>query len=166
MPAPPPIFSTMTFFPRIPPIAWAWSRGEVSTARPGVNGTTSVRVRVGHSCAMAGGNVARAKRNPKTMRDIAFSIVLGDIISAPLVRCYRPGRGDRRAGPPTLAVLSPPKQPLDIRKLQFHIGRAAMIALAGMRRLLHPAHQPVPVLRPPPASGAHRAAARQRGADV
>src|SRR6266478_116706 len=101
MPAPPPIFSTMTVCPRISPIACAWSRAEMSTPPPGVNGTTSVMVRVGQSCAPAGESVARARRNPKTMRDIAFSIVLGDIISAPLIRCHRPA-WDTRAGRPPL----------------------------------------------------------------
>src|ERR1700730_18263163 len=44
---------------------------------------------------------------------------------------------------PAVPALSPPKQPLDIGELQLHIGRAAMIALAGIRRRFHFAQQRV-----------------------
>ena len=40
----------------------------------------------------------------------------------------------------------PPEQPLNIRKLQFHVGRAAVVALAGPRRRLHLAQQRVHLL--------------------
>src|SRR5271167_3078732 len=81
MPAPPPMFSTTTLWPRISPIAWACSRAEMSTPPPGVNGTTRVMVRVGHSWAAHGDSAApvesaAARIRPKAVRDIAVSIGL------------------------------------------------------------------------------------------
>ncbi len=39
--------------------------------------------------------------------------------------------------------LAPPEQPVDVRELQFHVGRSAMVALAGARRRLHLAQKRV-----------------------
>ena len=64
------LFSTITFCPRMSPIACACRRAEISTPPPGVNGTTSVMVRVGHSCAAAGARAARAKIRPVKVRRI------------------------------------------------------------------------------------------------
>ena len=47
---------------------------------------------------------------------------------------------------PTRFVLPPPEQLLDIAQLQFHIGRPAVVALAGVRRRLHLAQQCVHLL--------------------
>src|SRR6476659_4026079 len=51
---------------------------------------------------------------------------------APLVRVKSAAiRGKPRRN------LAPPEQPLDIGELQFHVSRAAVIALARVRRRLH-----------------------------
>src|SRR6476469_2369936 len=41
----------------------------------------------------------------------------------------------------TTVMLAPTEQPLDVGELQFHVGRAAVIALAGIGRPLHLAQQ-------------------------
>ncbi len=56
-------------------------------------------------------------------------------------------------------ILPPPKQPLNIRFLQLHIGRAPMDALAGMGRGFHIAQQHVHFFCPQAPSGAHRTVA-------
>src|SRR3954466_13987992 len=53
----------------------------------------------------------------------------------------------------------PPEQLLDIAQLQFHISRAAVVALAGIRRVFHLAQQRVHLFRFEAAAGADRAVA-------
>ena len=52
------------------------------------------------------------------------------------------------------------------RQLQFHIGRPAVIALAGIRRVFHFAQQRVHLFRLEAAAGAHRAVAGHGGGDM
>ncbi len=52
------------------------------------------------------------------------------------------------------------------RQLQFDIGRPAVIALAGIRRVFHLAQQRVHLLRLEAAAGAHRAVAGHGGRDM
>src|SRR3954454_24107787 len=61
-----------------------------------------------------------------------------------------------RASPPS-------EQLLDIGELQFDIGRAAVVALAGVRRVFHLAQQRVHLLRLEAAAGPHRAVAGHGG---
>jgi hypothetical protein len=63
-------------------------------------------------------------------------------------------------------ALSPPKQTLDVGEFQFDIGRAAVVALAGIGRDFHLAQQRVHLLDFEAAAGAHRAVARHGGGDV
>src|SRR3954452_14562743 len=46
-----------------------------------------------------------------------------------------------------IKTLSSPEQLLDIAQLQFHIGRPAVVALAGIRRVFHLAQQCVHLFR-------------------
>ena len=62
----------------------------------------------------------------------------------------------------TFKSLSPPEEPLDISQLQFHIGRAAVIALARAGRALHLAQQRVHLLRQEPPAGADGVMAGER----
>ena len=62
--------------------------------------------------------------------------------------------------------LPPPEQLLDIAQLQFHIGRPAVVALAGIRRVFHLAQQRVHLFRLEDAPGAHRAVAGHGGRDM
>jgi len=67
---------------------------------------------------------------------------------------------------PTIFVLPSPEQLLDIAQLQFHIGRPAVVALAGIRRVFHLAQQRVHLFRLEAAAGAHRAVAGHGGGDM
>src|SRR5262245_45337316 len=60
----------------------------------------------------------------------------------------------------------PPEQSLDVGKLQFHIGRPAVVALAGIRHRLHLAQERVHLLGLEAAAGAHRAVAGHGGGDM
>src|SRR5205085_5210381 len=60
----------------------------------------------------------------------------------------------------------PPEQPLDVAELELDVSRAAVIALAGIRRRLHLAQQRVHLVGLEAAAGAHRAVARHGGGDV
>src|SRR3546814_3863019 len=65
------------------------------------------------------------------------------------------------------AAASPPaEQLLDVGELQLDIGRAAMVALAGMRRRLHLAEQRVHLIDREAAAGADRAVTGHRAADL
>src|SRR5690625_1298744 len=71
----------------------------------------------------------------------------------------------RIAGNPCAGARSPSaEQALDIRQLQFHVGRAAMIALPAVRGGLHLAQQSVHLLDGKAPSRAHRAMAGERAA--
>ena len=63
----------------------------------------------------------------------------------------RPGALSERAR----QSLPSPEQPLDVGELQFDIGRAAVVALAGAGRRLHFAQQRVHLFRPQRAARAH-----------
>src|SRR5437762_14094474 len=58
------------------------------------------------------------------------------------------------------------EQPLDVAELELDVGRAAVVALAGIRRRLHLAQQRVHLVGLEAAAGAHRAVARHGGGDV
>ena len=58
-------------------------------------------------------------------------------------RCRDSGARPERLCPPYESALSSPEQLLDIAQLQFHIGRPAVVALAGIRRVFHLAQQRV-----------------------
>ena len=62
--------------------------------------------------------------------------------------------------------LAPAEQSLDVAELQFHIGRAAVIALAGIGCPLHLAQQRIHLGRLEPAPGAHRAVTGHRRRDL
>ena len=90
----------------------------------------------------------------------------------PVLRAAGAGRRDGHRGnaKPTLPThlttpecpLAAAKQPLDVREFQFHISRAAVITLAGIRRRLHLAQQCIHLLRLEPPSGADRAVTGHR----
>ncbi len=61
---------------------------------------------------------------------------------------------------------APPEQPLDIGELQLDIGRAAVVALAGMGRGLHLAQQGIHLGEVEAPAGAHAAVAGERAADL
>ena len=64
------------------------------------------------------------------------------------------------------AMSAPPEQLFDVGELQFHIGRTAVIALAGIGRVFHLAKQRVHLFRLEAASGAYRAMAGHGGGDM
>ena len=61
---------------------------------------------------------------------------------------------------------SSPEQPLDIRQLQFHIGRPAVIALAGIRRDFHLAKKRIQLLGLEPSPRTHGTVARHGSRDM
>src|SRR4029077_10429732 len=62
--------------------------------------------------------------------------------------------------------LPPSEHPLDVRELQLHIGRPAVIALTGIRDHFHLAQERVHLGGLEPAACAHRAVAGHGGRDV
>ncbi|GCC48542.1 hypothetical protein chiPu_0032886 [Chiloscyllium punctatum] len=65
-----------------------------------------------------------------------------------------------------LRDLPPPEQLLDVAELQFDIGRSAVVALAGVRRVFHLAQQRVHLFRLEASPGADRAVAGHGGGDM
>src|SRR3546814_7857320 len=72
--------------------------------------------------------------------------------------CATRGSGD--------AASAPAEQLFDVCELQLDVGRAAVVALAAVRRCLHLTQQRVHLLRVEDAAGAHRAMAGQGAADL
>src|SRR6185369_9227712 len=62
--------------------------------------------------------------------------------------------------------LAPPEQAFDVGELEFDVGGAAVVALAGVRRGFHLAEQGVHLGRGEPAARADRAMAGHGRADV
>ena len=63
-------------------------------------------------------------------------------------------------------VLSSAEQLFDIVELQFHIGRPAVVALAGARRAFHLAQQGIHLVAVEPAPRPHRMVAGERREDM
>src|SRR6266567_1849109 len=63
-------------------------------------------------------------------------------------------------------LLLPAEQALDVGEFELDVGRPAVVALAGVRRLFHLAQQRVHLLGLELASGAHRAVAGERRGDM
>src|SRR5690348_12064452 len=129
MPPAPPTFSITICWPRISAARAASVRPSTSTAPPAANGTTMVIGRLGKSCADAGTANGGSESQARAAR----------------MRTMSGLRRDPRTVP-GLSGSASTEQALNVGELQLHIGRAAMIALAGVRRRLHLAKQGVHLL--------------------